>query len=260
MSDFFTSLAQTALGSASLVQPRLASRFESASTNEMDSAEVMTDSSPSDIKIVQAEQHTSPISQRQEEREAITFSQSRDSLAFREPISKHLVEHETGQNVITRDLHPSPILASSKHFQAIEQDSPSTQAPALHQSGETKILSPLTRLETREKEILRVYNHTETVTKEKLLQQEKINLELPEIPLLQPVTPAILKLETKATQTPTPTVQVTIGRLEIRTPPQQKTVQQVSQASKPTGVMSLEEYRRKRGLELVTPLLFPQRP
>ncbi|MGL4611896.1 MAG: hypothetical protein ACRCYY_19830 [Trueperaceae bacterium] len=266
MSNFLTLLANTALaqaglGSPAFVQPRLASRFEAAATDEVNDTEVIMNPTPSQLrtlplKILPPEGRIPPALHHQEEREATESPQPRDNLS-REPITEHLVELETNRDVITPSIPSLPSLDSLPHLQSWVQNLPFTQAPVTKQFQLTQPQSPPVMHELREKENLgevHTRHHTQTrleaVTREKLLpviQREMVNLELPDTPLLQPVTPpTLLKPEVKAMQPQTPTVQVTIGRLEIRATPQQKTVQQLN---KPTGVMSLEEYRRKRGLE-----------
>lgn len=264
MSDFLTllantALAQTALGSAMVVQPRLASRFEGVRASEMNDVE-MTDSSPSPLETLPPARHLLPVSQPREDHRETSSPPARDKLAVQRPnISEHSLEYETNHPV-TRDNHSPSFFKTSINTRVVEQNL-LPQTPVAIQADRAKTQSPLTLTEPREKEIEKeilreVHSQNspqktlETVTKEKLspvVQREVSKLELPETPLLQPaLAPSVLKPEVTATPTPTPTVQVTIGRLEIRTPPQQKTV---LQASKPTGVMSLEDYRRKRGLE-----------
>lgn len=245
MSDFFASLAQTALGSARVVQPRLASRFESVADGANDIE--MTASSPAYVKPLPLERHDLLSSRHRKERAEIPSLPVQTNLAFQKPSTEHLIEHETN-TMIARDTQSSPLLASPTQPRVLEQDLLPTR-PVIIQDDRAKTQSPLTLTEPQEKETLHTHHHTlETVTRENLLpvvQREVSNLEIPETPLLQTaLAPSVLKPEVTTAQTPT--VQVTIGRLEIRTPPQQKTV---PQANKPTGVMSLEDYRRKRGLE-----------
>jgi hypothetical protein len=231
MSDFFTTLAQTALGSAPVVQPRLASRFETSSTG-MDEIEITTDSRPA-----QAQQHSPEIPEP-------LINQGKEQTEIPQ-IPRNVEPLEQATFDEARDLR-SPLLVAPVETRAI------TNYLALIQ--ESKNFAPTKPgqqplSEIREKEMIHLHA-PETVMKEKALpvvQQETVKLELPEMPILQAApTPPLFKPEMPPTQTPSATVQVTIGRLEIRTPPQQKTV---TQASKPTGVMSLEEYRKKRGLQ-----------
>ncbi len=231
MSDFLTTLAQTALGSATVVQPRLASRFESSSAG-INEIEVTADSRPA-----HAQQHSPEI-------QAPLIKQGKEQKEIPQIISKaEPLEQATFEK--SRDVD-SPLSVAPVETRVITNN--------LALARESQNLTPTkteqqTVYEPREKETIHLHS-TETVAKEKLLpviQQEMVNLEFPETPMLQAApTPALFKPEVPPTQTSTATVQVTIGRLEIRTPPQQKTLQATK---KPTGVMSLEEYRSKRGLQ-----------
>ncbi len=71
------------------------------------------------------------------------------------------------------------------------------------------------------------------------------NLELINPPLLQPVSPPPLPHKPEVIMAPTPpTIQVTIGRIDIRATPPKNPVQQKSKA--PSGIMTLEDYLKRR--------------
>jgi hypothetical protein len=241
MSDFLTTLAQTTLGAATTVQPRLASRFENVASEGVSEVET-THSSRTETP-----QPAKPVPQFSRQYEEKNTNTQRENSFH--PTSPLQVTHE-----VIRETQ-SPLLIAPTQARVLPNHLPPRDVEPL---GDAKLEHHTVTHELREKETVQhLYSQlvkqcsekmTETLTKEKLLpvvQQESVRLELPEMPILQPPpTPALFKPETSAVQTQR-AVQVTIGRLEIRTPPQQKTVQQ---SKKVTGVMSLEEYRSKRGL------------
>jgi hypothetical protein len=251
VSDFLTTLAQNALGLATTVQPRLASRFENNISEEAGEIETMT-SRPTLVENSSPQMQVPQFIHHEEQRDTLPLQQQ--DRVLHEPTSERMLTHETTHEV-TRELEAPRLVSPITQTQVI--NNVSVVKPSLTRKPEIPRLELPTLHELREKENLhhsstleRSSKTTETLVKENrvsVIEQELVKPQFPETPLLRLApTPTLFKPEVTPAQVPTPTVQVTIGRLEIRTPPQQKTVQQ---PSRPTGVMSLEEYRSKRGLQ-----------
>ena len=280
MSDYLHNLVARTLNAAPVVQPRLASLFESGSTvvGTMGRASFETETPRDDpsggptLRAPTAISASVPAPQLQprvkDKIEADAFDHKKAG-ADRDPGN-----HEVSPAVVVRHLSPLPATARLSAPVAGQELSPHLSALRIHEDAPPKAAAPQAASEPERlaTERDREENWPQLQPGIRQLVDQQLTRLQSATPVdggrsgreqSSPVTVATLRIPTQrqdhttikptphivrepvATTEPAPTINVTIGRVEVRAIFPQPTAPRVSQRQPPTA-MSLDEYLKRR--------------
>lgn len=225
MSDFLTNLVA---GAETVLEPRLASRFETMGEAALETQveQVEAESTPTPSPLLPP---ISPI---------IPSARPTQSPPASPPPEVHI--HQIKEEAKPLQPIPSPL-----QERVIERLVPGPGAD-LPTAQETPIIEP------RALPVEKIVESSHTIEKSLEVRLETLREVLvPQaLPLLQPPAPPampvtqVVREGISQPQSAEPTIQVTIGRIEVRAAPPGKPQ---ARPEKPRGILSLEDYLKRRG-------------